>query len=61
MARSVADCAVLQNAMSGQHPDDLFSLPDTDPLPLSYEGAKGLRIAVSLDLGYQAVDPEVIA
>ena len=61
MARSVADCAILQNAMSGQHPDDLFSLPDTDPLPLTYEGAKGLRIAVSMDLGYKAIDPEVVA
>lgn len=61
MARSVADCAILQNAMSGQHPDDLFSLPDTSPLPTQFEGARGLRIAVSMDLGYKPIDPEVAA
>lgn len=60
MARSVADCAILQNAMSGQHPDDLFSLPDADPLPTRFQGARGLRIAVSMDLGYKSVAPEVV-
>lgn len=61
MARSVADCAILQNAMAGQHPDDLFSLPDSPPLPTRFADVRGTRIAVSLDLGYKAVDEEVVA
>lgn len=59
MARSVADCALLQNAMSGRHPSDLFSLKDEANLPLSFEGVEGMRVALSIDLGFAAVDPEV--
>ncbi|MBN3562312.1 amidase [Aliamphritea spongicola] len=62
LARTVGDCALLQNAMSGQHPGDLFSLPDTAPLPLHYQGSlKGKTIGWSMDLGYVEVDPQVQA
>lgn len=61
MARSVADCAILQNAMSGQHPDDLFSLPDATALPTQFSDIRGMRIAVCMDLGYVAVDADVVA
>lgn len=60
LARTVADTALLQNAMRGQHPGDLFSLPDSEPLPTEYDGnIQGRKIAVSLDLGYIEIDPQV--
>lgn len=59
MARTVSDCALLQNAMSGQHPSDLFSLKDESKLPASFQDIKGWRIALSLDLGYFEIDREV--
>lgn len=51
MARSVADCALLQNAISGVHPSDIASLRENVVLPETYPGVKGLRLAVSLDMG----------
>ena len=60
MARTVADCALLQNAMNGQHPGDLFSLPGKLELPLQYaKSLKGKKIAYSIDLGYVSVDPQI--
>ncbi|MBL6750121.1 MAG: amidase [Nevskia sp.] len=61
LARSVADAALMQNVMSGPHPDDLYSLRDRVVLPASFEGIKGWRVALSMDLGYFEVDPEVQA
>ena len=61
MARTVGDCALLQNAMAGQHPGDLFSLPKPAPLPLSYGASlKGVKIAWSMDLGFAEVDSDVV-
>jgi Asp-tRNA(Asn)/Glu-tRNA(Gln) amidotransferase A subunit family amidase len=59
MARSVADAALMQNVMSGPHPEDPSSFHDKIVLPVSYPPAKGLRIALSMDLGFYQIDPEV--
>ena len=59
LTRSVADAALMQNVMSGPHPADLYSLRDRVVLPETFEGVKGLRVALSMDLGYFAVDPVV--
>jgi Asp-tRNA(Asn)/Glu-tRNA(Gln) amidotransferase A subunit family amidase len=59
MVRSVADAALMQNVMSGQHQDDLCSLPDRVELPRRYEGISGWKVAFSMNLGYVEVDPEV--
>jgi len=59
MARSVGDCALMQNVMSGKHPADLYSLADKVVLPEFYESIAGLKIALSVDLGYFEVDSEV--
>lgn len=61
LARSVADVALMQNVMSGPHADDPSSFGDKVKLPSSHVPAKGLRIALSVDLGYYQVDPEVEA
>ncbi len=59
MVRSVADAALMQNVMSGPHPEDLCTLPGRVRLPTSYEGIKGWKIAFTKDLGYVEVHPEV--
>ncbi len=51
MGRSVADCALLQNVIGGAHPSDLASLQDELTLPTAFPSVKGLRIALSFDLG----------
>ena len=60
MARTVADAALMLNVMAGQHGDDPASVPDELDLPLQPDGIKGWRIALSMDLGYFEVDPEVV-
>ncbi|AMZ71306.1 hypothetical protein TK06_09395 [Pseudomonas fluorescens] len=59
LARSVADCALMQNVMSGQHPKDLYSLPDQVVLPTFGESLRGRRIALSMNLGFYEVSKEV--
>ncbi|MFE7388651.1 amidase [Streptomyces sp. NPDC057582] len=61
MARTVADCALLQNVIAGPHPRDGVSLRSKLVLPDSFEGVEGLRVALSVTLGDWHVDPEVEA
>ena len=44
----------------GRHRDDPASVPDELELPLHPDGITGWRIALSMDLGYFEVDPEVV-
>jgi Asp-tRNA(Asn)/Glu-tRNA(Gln) amidotransferase A subunit family amidase len=59
MARTVADCAAFQNAVSGAHPRDHVSVRHRVVLPERLESIDGLRVAVSVDLGDWPLDPEV--
>ncbi len=59
ITRSVADAALMQNVMSGPHADDLCSLPDRLLIPETLGDIKGWKVALSIDLGYVEVDPEV--
>lgn len=61
MARSVADAALLQNVMSGPHPEDATSLGAAPPISTTPRDLRGLRIAASFDLGFYEVDEEVRA
>ncbi|WLQ44422.1 amidase [Streptomyces laculatispora] len=61
MARTVGDCALLQNVIAGPHPSDAVSLRPKFVLPERFEGVKGLRVALSVTLGDWPVDPEVEA
>ncbi|MFK0033700.1 amidase [Pseudomonas monteilii] len=61
LARSVRDCAHLYNAMSGPHPMDPAAISPKQMLPASYASVAGLRIGVSLDLGYFEVCSETSA
>ncbi len=60
MARSVADCALLQNVLSGPHPADIGSIRPKLRLPTRLEGdLKGWRIAYSPALDGYEIDPDV--
>jgi len=61
LTRSVADAALMTQAMAGPHPWDYSSLPTPPEDYASRLGAsmKGKRIAWSADLGHARVDPEV--
>jgi Asp-tRNA(Asn)/Glu-tRNA(Gln) amidotransferase A subunit family amidase len=62
MARTVADAAMMQNAMSGAHPSDAASTLPRVFLPTEYAGnLAGSRIAYTLDFGYRDVEPDVLA
>ena len=61
VARSVRDAARWYDITSGYDPRDAFSLPRQDgwEAGLGSRGVKGLRVAVSIDLGNTIVHPEV--
>ncbi len=59
IVRSVADAALMQNVMSGPHAEDHRSLPGRVRLPTTYDGIRGWKVALSMDLGYLQIDPEV--
>ena len=61
MARTVADCAILENALAGPHPNDHTSLRPKLEIPATLDGIEGLRIGFSADMGGWPVDPEVVA
>ena len=59
LTRTVNDAALMQNVMSGPHPEDICSLPNRLRLPEDFAGIEGWKIAYSPDLGYVEIDPEV--
>jgi aspartyl-tRNA(Asn)/glutamyl-tRNA(Gln) amidotransferase subunit A len=61
LARSVADAALMANAMAGPHPGDRCSLPAAPPLPPSAEPATGMRVAFCAHPGDLPVEAAVAA
>ncbi|MRH87946.1 amidase [Nocardia sp. SYP-A9097] len=61
MARTVADCALLQNVIVGPHPGDVVSLRPAVYIPNELGDIAGMRIAVALNLGDWVIDPEITA
>lgn len=61
LTRSVADAALMQNVMAGRHPEDLSTVAETLVLPERFEPPRGMKIALSIDLGFYEVDREVEA
>ncbi len=60
MARTVADCALLQNVMSGPHPQDIVAIRPKLRIPRELDAdLKGWRIAYSPALDGFDIDPEV--
>ena len=61
MARTVADCALLENVIAGPHPSDVASVRPKLEIPDKLDGVEGMRIALSVDLGCYNVDADVAA
>jgi aspartyl-tRNA(Asn)/glutamyl-tRNA(Gln) amidotransferase subunit A len=61
MARTVADCRLLENVIAGPHPSDVASIRPKLEIPQELEPITGMRIALSTDLGCYEVDDEVQA
>lgn len=62
LARTVEDAALFLDAAQGPDERDIQSLPTAADLTRPIEGdMRGRRIALSLDLGCYAVDPEIAA
>jgi Asp-tRNA(Asn)/Glu-tRNA(Gln) amidotransferase A subunit family amidase len=59
MTRTVADCALMQNVMSGPHPADHATVRERVEIPEALEGIAGFHIAYSMDLGFHPVTEEV--
>ncbi|WP_066948978.1 amidase [Microtetraspora fusca] len=61
MARTVADCALLQNVIAGPHPHDVVSLRPAVQIPDRLGNVTGLRIAYAPNLGDWEIEPEIAA
>jgi aspartyl-tRNA(Asn)/glutamyl-tRNA(Gln) amidotransferase subunit A len=61
LARTVDDTAMLENVIAGPHASDVVSLRPKLEIPDSQPGIKGMRLAVSYDLGCYTVDQQVVA
>jgi Asp-tRNA(Asn)/Glu-tRNA(Gln) amidotransferase A subunit family amidase len=61
MARTVADCALYENVVAGHDHTDIVSLREQLVLPNEFESVRGMRIALSVDLGDWPVADDVRA
>ena len=62
LARTVDDAALMLGVAQGPHDCDIFSLAPALETPITLDGeVRGKRLALSLDLGFFAVDDEVAA
>lgn len=62
MARTVADTALMQNVISGAHPEDAASQLPKVELPTTYaEDLSGLRVAFSMDMGFLDIEDDVVS
>ena len=61
LARTVADTALMQNAIAGPHPLDIASIKPKLRIPDKLKSIRGFKIAYSLDLGYFKLDKDVRA
>ena len=59
ITRTVADAALMQNVMSGQHVSDMCSLREKQKIPLEPKGIEGLKLAFSMDLGFFEISSDV--
>ena len=61
LARTVADCALLENVIAGPHPGDVASIRPKLEIPGELAPIAGMKIAFSADLGCYRVDADVVA
>jgi Asp-tRNA(Asn)/Glu-tRNA(Gln) amidotransferase A subunit family amidase len=61
LARTVADCALFENVISGPHPRDLVAVSPKLEIPESLDGMAGMRVALVVAPGDWPIDPDVAA
>lgn len=61
LARTVADCALLENVMAGPDPRDLCCVAPKLEIPERLEAIEGVRIALVVAPGDYRIDPDVAA
>ena len=61
LARTVADCGLLENVIAGPHWRDIVSLRDPPQIPRDAMGVEGVRVALCMTLGDWPVHPDVVA
>jgi len=61
LARTVGDCALIENAIAGPHWRDIASLRDPPQIPSDPADIGGIRVGLSTTLGDWPVDAEVVA
>jgi aspartyl-tRNA(Asn)/glutamyl-tRNA(Gln) amidotransferase subunit A len=61
LARTVRDCALLENVIAGPHSSDVASIRPKLEIPDELPGIKGWKIALSTDLGCYEVDADMVA
>ena len=60
LARTVADCGLLENVIAGPHWRDIVSLRDPPQIPSESMGVAGMRIGLCTTLGDWPVEAEVV-
>jgi aspartyl-tRNA(Asn)/glutamyl-tRNA(Gln) amidotransferase subunit A len=60
LARTVHDCALLENVIAGPHASDVASIRPKLEIPEQLPGIKGWKIALSTDLGCYEVDADMV-
>ncbi|MEO7369580.1 MAG: amidase [Ilumatobacteraceae bacterium] len=61
LARTVSDCALLENVIAGPHWRDVVSMRDPPQIPRNATSIAGVRIGLCMTLGDWPVDPDVVA
>ncbi|GLW96760.1 amidase [Microtetraspora sp. NBRC 16547] len=61
MARTVADCALMQNVIVGPHASDVVSLRPAVQIPDTLGDVAGMRIAYAPNLGDWPIEPDIAA
>ena len=61
LARTVADCGLLENVIAGPHWRDHVSLRHPPQIPRDAMGVDGVRIALCMTLGDWQVEPDVVS
>jgi aspartyl-tRNA(Asn)/glutamyl-tRNA(Gln) amidotransferase subunit A len=60
LARTVADCALLENVIAGPHWRDIVSLRDPPQIPRDLMNVEGMRVGLCMTLGDWPVEPDVV-
>ena len=61
LARTIPDCALLENVIAGPHWRDIVSLRDPPQIPRDLRSVEGMRVGLCMTLGDWPVDDDVVS